>query len=75
MSINNDYTVAFVARQQQRELVARAAENRLARLVPGRSAPWWHRLFGLRRHIQTSQPSAGLPVAKLTTKVAGPTIT
>jgi hypothetical protein len=73
MSINNDYTVAFVAKQQRKELLARAAEDRLARLVPGRSAPWWRRLFILGRRVQTSQPAADVPVAKLITKVARPT--
>jgi hypothetical protein len=72
MSINNDYTVAIVARQRQTELFARAAEDRLARLVPGRSAPWWRRLFLSRRRDQLSQPDGGLPAAKLTTRVAHP---
>jgi hypothetical protein len=45
MSLHNDYVVAIVAKQRHKELLARAAEDRLARLVP-RPAPWWRRLLG-----------------------------
>ena len=47
MSLHNDYIVGIVSKQQQSELHAHAAEDRLARLVPGRTRPWWHRLFHL----------------------------
>ncbi len=47
MSLHNDYIIGIVSKQQQSEFLAHAAEDRLARLVPGRTRPWWHRLFHL----------------------------
>lgn len=43
MSLHNDYAFAIVAKQSHAELLARAAEDHLARVVP-RPTPWWRRL-------------------------------
>jgi hypothetical protein len=44
MSLHNDYSVAIMARQQHHELLARAAEDRLARQARHSTDPWWRRL-------------------------------
>jgi len=47
-------------KQQHAELLARAAEDRLARQLPGQSAPWWRRLVdGWRGLLRYRPESAG----------------
>jgi hypothetical protein len=50
MSLHNDYQINILAKQQHAELLERAAQDRLARELPGRSAPWWRRLVD-GRHL------------------------
>ena len=45
MSMYHDYTFTVLGRQKQTELLAQAAQDRLARLVPCPKVPWWRRLF------------------------------
>ncbi len=52
MSLNNDYLFDIVTKQQHAELLDRVAEDRLARQLPGRSAPWWRRLVDGRPRRQ-----------------------
>jgi hypothetical protein len=52
MSLHNDYLINIVAKQQHTELLDRAAEDRLARLLPSRPAPWWRRFVVGRRRTQ-----------------------
>jgi hypothetical protein len=44
MSLHNDYLIDILVKQQHAELLERAAQDRLARELPGRSVPWWRRL-------------------------------
>ena len=44
MSLYNDYLINTLVKQQHAELLARAAQDQLARQLPGQSAPWWRRL-------------------------------
>lgn len=46
MSLNNDYTVQALTRQRHQELMAAAAKDRLARMVPNHRQPWWRRRSG-----------------------------
>jgi hypothetical protein len=41
MSVNNDYGIAIMAGQRQRELQAEAAQNRLARVARGDAVSFW----------------------------------
>ena len=50
MSLHNDYLINILAKQQHAELLERAAQDRLARELPGRSTPWWRRLVD-GRHL------------------------
>jgi hypothetical protein len=43
MSLYNDYLINILVKQQHAELLARAAEDRLARQLQGQAAPWWRR--------------------------------
>ena len=56
MSLYNDYLINIVVKQQHAELLARAAEDRLARQLPGQSAPWWRRLVDGWRGLLRSRP-------------------
>jgi hypothetical protein len=56
MSLNNDYVATILTKQRHAELSTRAAENRLAALVPRRPSPW-------RRLVRA--------VTRETTEVAG----
>jgi len=49
MSLHNDYLINILVKQQHAELLERAAQDRLARELPCRSAPWW-RLLVEGRH-------------------------
>lgn len=49
MSLHNDYLINITVKQQHAELLERAAQERLARQLPGRPAPWWRRLVDGRR--------------------------
>ena len=60
MSLYNDYLINIVVKQQHAELLAHAAEDRLARQLPGQSAPWWRRLVdGWRGPLRYRPESAG----------------
>ena len=55
MTLYNDYVITVLARQQQKELLAQAAQDRLARLVPRGRAPWWRRLLVSGTALRTSR--------------------
>ena len=60
MSLYNDYLINILVKQQHAELLARAAEDRLARQLPGQSAPWWRRLVdGWRGPLRRRPERAG----------------
>ena len=50
MSYINDYSFKAMADQRQRDLVAEAAQNRLAAMARGSRSVWWRRLLGTWRH-------------------------
>jgi hypothetical protein len=58
MSLHNDYLINILVKQRQAELLARAAEDRLARQLPGRSALWWRRLVDGRRRPLRRRPES-----------------
>ena len=55
MSLINDYTIRVLHDQRHSELIARAAEERLARGVRVNPGPWWRRFVpqsvGTRRAV------------------------
>ena len=59
MSLHNDYLINILVKQQHAELLERAAQDRLARELPGRSAPWWRRLVEGRRQPRQSRLGRG----------------
>ncbi len=59
MSLNNDYTVQLLVKQQQTELRARAAQERLAREFRGQRTSWWQRLT--TRSTGTKRPAMTMP--------------
>jgi hypothetical protein len=59
MSMHNDYLINILAKQQHAELLERAAQDRLARELPGRSAPWWRRLVDGRHRPRRSRLGHG----------------
>ena len=57
MSLHNDYLINIVMKQRHAELLARAAEERLARQLPRRrSAPWWRRLVDRWTDLRWRRP-------------------
>jgi hypothetical protein len=60
MSLHNDYSIAIMARQQHQELLARAAEDRLARRVLRSADPWWRRLAGRAAGRRTRSLTSGV---------------
>ena len=50
MSYINDYSFKAMADQRQRDLVAQAAQNRLAAMARGSRSVWWRRLLATWRH-------------------------
>ena len=64
MSLHNDYLINTLVKQRHAELLDRAAEDRLAREMPGRSASWWRRLVdGWRRPLWRRPEIASTPRA------------
>jgi hypothetical protein len=45
MSYINDYSFKAIADQRQRDLMAEAAQNRLAAIARGSRPVWWRRLL------------------------------
>lgn len=71
MSMPNDYEYALVFRQRQQELLARAAEERLARQLPRRPSPRWR----LLRRLRSAPPlnaGASAPTIPATTQPCSP---
>jgi hypothetical protein len=50
MSFIDNYSLKLIADQRQRELIAQAAENRLAAIARGKRAISWRRLLRNGRH-------------------------
>jgi hypothetical protein len=50
MSYINDYSFKAMADQRQRDLMAEAAQNRLAAIARGSRPIWWRRLLDTWRH-------------------------
>jgi hypothetical protein len=72
MSYINDYSFKAMADQRQRDLVAEAAENRLAAIARGSRPVWWRRLLGTWRHTaQRPADSASSSTSFLETKSVG----
>jgi hypothetical protein len=42
--MNNDFSIAILAEQRRQDLVAEAANDRLARIATADRASWWHRV-------------------------------
>ena len=42
--MNNDYLFSIIAKQRRQDLIAEAANNRLARLAAANRTPWWRRV-------------------------------
>jgi len=57
MSLIDDYTIHVLHDQRHSELMARAAEERLARGVLADQAPWWGRLVPRSVRTTRSVPS------------------
>lgn len=55
MSLNHDYFISQVAQEHQREILAQAEQDRLARLVRGRRRGWLRRWLA-GRGSTTSAP-------------------
>ena len=69
MSLHNDYYINIVAKQHQTELLAHAAEDRLARQLPRPPAPWWRRLVLQRSRVERRRVGGGAAKAP-----AGPSV-
>jgi hypothetical protein len=64
MSLNNDYTLLILTRQRHQELMAAAAQDRLARIALSGHQPWWRRRprgRGAGRRLVAGAPDACLP--------------
>lgn len=75
MSLHNDYLVNILVKQHQTELLARAAEERLARELPCRPAPWWRRLVPGRRRVERRRVAAaavGQPAVRSADRPSSP---
>ena len=42
--MNNDYLFSIIAQQRRQDLIAEAANNRLAHLATANRTPWWRRV-------------------------------
>jgi hypothetical protein len=60
MSLHNDYSTAIMARQQHQELLARAAEDRLARQMLRSTDSWWSRLARRATGRRTKALASGM---------------
>jgi hypothetical protein len=74
MSYINDYSFKTMADQRQRDLMAEAAQNRLAAIARGSRPVWWHRLLAAWRHTAARPAeSAGISTSFLETGPVGRT--
>jgi len=72
MSYINDYSFKAMADQRQRDLVAEAAQNRLAAIARGSRPVWWRRLLDSWRHTAPRPAdSAAISTSILATKSVG----
>jgi hypothetical protein len=72
MSYINDYSFKAMADQRQRDLMAEAAQNRLAAIARGSRPVWWRRLLGTWRHTAPRPAdSAAISTSFLATKPVG----
>jgi hypothetical protein len=59
--MNNDYLFSIIAKQRRQDLIAEAANNRLAHLATANRMPWWRRvehvLTPARRQVLTPRHS------------------
>jgi hypothetical protein len=68
MSYINDYTVKIMADQRQRDFLAEAANERLARIARNGHQVWWRRL------LSGAEAPAGASTATRPTKQTRPTL-
>lgn len=62
MSLYNDYNLSIVARQRHSELLAVAANDRLARIALSGREPWWRRA---RSRLTTSATAPEVTVSQV----------
>ena len=59
--MNNDYLFSIIAEQRRQDLIAEAANNRLAHLATADRTPWWrrvgHTVTPTRRSVLTPRHS------------------
>jgi hypothetical protein len=72
MSYINDYSFKAMADQRQRDLMAEAAQNRLAAIARRSRPVWWRRLLGAGRHTAPRPAdSAAISTGFFATKPVG----
>jgi len=59
--MNNDYSMSILIEQRRQDLMAEAANERLAKLATADRTPWWRRvrhvLTPVSRHVLTPRHS------------------